>query len=197
MPAAQPVMGIAATLFQEEGGIKMDVYLIEDQSSLSLTYSTMLKKLGYSVTCFDCPEEFFGYFNSAAYQPPALAILSDVLMPEASGYDLMHQVRQRYPTQKFIIMSSTPEEDHQGDYACMYFCKPVSMERLGAAMALLQQCKLCEAQGRGIDDEPCREADDRDAFFAGDKSVDDWQCPQKTNDSKPSARPDSSGGSPG
>jgi DNA-binding NtrC family response regulator len=189
MLATQPVIGITTTLFQEEGGIKMDVYLIEDQSSLSLTYSTMLKKLGYSVTCFDCPEDFFGYYRSADYQPPSLAILSDVVMPNASGYDLMHEVRQRYPQQKFIIMSSTPEEDHQGDYACMYFCKPVSMERLEAALALLQQCKLCEAQGRKIDDEPCREADDRDSFFAGNKAADDWQCPQKANDSNPSASP--------
>jgi CheY-like chemotaxis protein len=105
------------------------------------------------------------------YQPPRLAILSDILMPGGSGYYLMHEVRKDYPQQKFIMLSATPMEEHGGDFACMYFCKPVSIERLQAALALLEQCVMC---GQECAPQQCEEVDDREQF-----PVQDWQCPQQ------------------
>lgn len=149
----------------------MDIYLVEDQPSLSLTYSAMLTKLGYSVEAFSCPADFLAFMQGGRYQPPRLAILSDILMPGGSGYYLMHEVRKDYPRQKFIMLSATPMEEHGGDFACMYFCKPVSIERLQAALALLEQCVMC---GQECAPQQCEEVDDREQF-----PVQDWQCPQQ------------------
>lgn len=149
----------------------MDIYLVEDQPSLSLTYTAMLTKLGYSVQTFFCPADFLAFMQSGRYQPPRLAILSDILMPGGTGYFLMEYVRNQCPQQKFILLSGTPDEEHGNDFACMYFCKPVSMERLQAALALLEQCVMC---GQECAPQQCEEVDDRELF-----PVQDWQCPQQ------------------
>ncbi|BFM18239.1 hypothetical protein R50073_44220 [Maricurvus nonylphenolicus] len=150
----------------------MDVYLVEDQPSLSLTYSAMLTKLGYSAQTFSCPADFLDFMQSGRYQPPRLAILSDILMPGGSGYYLMSEVRKEYPQQKFIMLSATPMEEHADDFACMYFCKPVSLERLQAALALLEQCVMCGQQGLS---EQCEQVDDRQVF-----PVEGWRCPNQS-----------------
>ncbi len=81
---------------------KMNVLLVDDDPSLRQLLTAVLEKLGYTVrTAHD------GFSALAAIRAAVPEILlSDLYMPEMSGFELLSVVRRRYPGISVIAMSS-------------------------------------------------------------------------------------------
>jgi len=66
-------------------------------------------------------------------------VLSDVMMPDINGLQLLRRLRERDPTLPVVLMSAVPTEEvarqaHKlGAFA--YLAKPVTLELLGATVA--------------------------------------------------------------
>jgi len=149
----------------------MDIYLVEDQPVLNMTYVAIIEKLGYSIKSFSCPNDFLEFMGSDGYKPARLAIITDLLMPEKTGYELMCEVRKAYPDQKFIIVSSTPEQNTGSDLACMYFTKPMRVEDFEFGLKAILRCLHCP---HNVGYAKCNLIDNRDNF-----NISDWHCPHR------------------
>ena len=148
----------------------MDIHIIDDDSSTLFRYSSIAKNSGFSSASFDSAEDYLLAMRRDGYQPPKL-ILSDIEMGAINGYELIHEVREKYPNQRFVINSSTPSIQNRDDYACLYFLKPISTEKLQSLFALISSYMQCEVYpdckcGRACID------DDRAQF-----NVIGWTCP--------------------
>jgi FixJ family two-component response regulator len=86
-------------------------HVVDDEEIMRKVLVGMFKSFGFEVRAFGCPSEYIEHMNAPEYKSPT-AIFSDVQMPNVNGYDFMHLVRQVNPTQKFVILSGTPEIEH-------------------------------------------------------------------------------------
>jgi CheY-like chemotaxis protein len=92
----------------------------------------MLSTLGYTVLAAAMPTEALRL--SAAQTGPLQLLITDMVMPEMTGPDLAHHLRQRYPDLKCLFISGYASDDisHQRVYAegTYYLQKPFVMNDL-------------------------------------------------------------------
>ncbi|MGD0485234.1 MAG: PAS domain S-box protein [Gemmatimonadales bacterium] len=108
--------------------------LVEDNDSVRRTFQRLLSGLGYQVSAVESAEE--------AEVVPAVApfdlLLTDVLLPGASGGELARRLRARWPALAVVFMSGYAEDELiRGDVAAgggTYLQKPVDIEALGRAV---------------------------------------------------------------
>jgi len=148
----------------------MDIHVVDDETIVRTLIAEMVRGLDYQSMEFSSPEHYLEYMNSIDYTPPKMAILSDVMMPNMSGYELMNAVRKRYPRQRFIICTGTPEQATLENFACFYLVKPLRLEDL---KKILQAIYLCNRNGPHPDTYKCASIDDRCQFGIGE-----WKCPR-------------------
>ncbi|MES0371479.1 MAG: response regulator [Mariprofundaceae bacterium] len=143
-------------------------HIVDDEKMVRDIFLQIFLSFEFKALAFGSPFEYFKYMNRDDYQSP-IAIFSDVQMPDMSGYDFMHQIRQIHSTQKFVILSGSPEIEHiRKNLACMYLCKPFTADSLKEAINLLIQCdKRCETEKMEITFN-----DDRSLF-----DIKEWTCP--------------------
>ena len=84
----------------ERGGT---VFLVEDEEGVLLTVKMMLEELGYSVLAADCPAAALELYPQHAGEIDV--ILSDVVMPQMSGPEMVDQLRRGFPDLKAVYMS--------------------------------------------------------------------------------------------
>ena len=110
------------------------VLLVEDNESVRRTFQRLLSGLGYQVSAMESAEE------AEALRPiaPFELLLTDVLLPGASGGELARRLRARWPGLAVVFMSGYAEDELiRGDVAsggAMYLQKPVDIEVLGSAV---------------------------------------------------------------
>jgi signal transduction histidine kinase/CheY-like chemotaxis protein len=76
---------------------------VDDEEALVLLTGRFLRKLGYRVTGFTDPHEALRAF---AAQPNDFdAVITDIMMPSMSGFDLVREVRQRRPDVPIVVTS--------------------------------------------------------------------------------------------
>ena len=148
----------------------MDIHIVDDEEIMRSLYAGMMDALNYTAQLFTGPDHYLEYMASTDYLPPKLAILSDVQMPVMSGYEFMCAVRKRYPHQRFVIVTGSPEVPTQDEFACFYLLKPL---RLAKLEKVLQAFSLCNEKGAHSDVIRCASIDDRCAFC-----VNAWKCPR-------------------
>lgn len=87
---------------------ELHVYVIEDDSDLRLQIVTTLKQVGYYVHDFSCAEDFI---RENFHESPSV-IVTDMVLPGASGLQLIQQVRQAGIDTPFIYISgdSSPNQ---------------------------------------------------------------------------------------
>lgn len=105
------------------------VLLVEDHADTAITLSRLLAKLGYQVKTA----------NSAALalelagDEPFDILLSDIGLPDATGYALMEQIRQQYQIKGIALSGYGMEEDIRKSRDagfCEHVTKPVNVEHL-------------------------------------------------------------------
>jgi len=137
-----PARGVAGEAAARSGGEARRIprgrgerlLLVEDNDSVRRTFRRLLSGLGYQVTAVESAEE--------AEALPALApfdlLLTDVLLPGASGGELARRLRARWPALAVVFMSGYAEDDIiREDVAAggaKYLQKPVDIEALGSAV---------------------------------------------------------------
>lgn len=141
----------------------MDIHIIDDDRATRLFYSKIARSFGFSSASFDSAENYLSSMLRDGFEPPFL-VLSDVEMPGIDGYQLLHEIRKHSPNQCVVITSGIPSSENGADIACLYFIKPVSINKLESLFDSIDQCTEC---GHHPDDCSSRRAcspDDRLLF---------------------------------
>ncbi|HEY3822921.1 MAG TPA: PAS domain-containing protein [Bryobacteraceae bacterium] len=109
------------------------VLLVEDEPGVRTLAETVLKKLGYKVMVADCGEKALEIWREKNGSVDVL--LTDVIMPQMSGGDLAHKLRQMNPRLKVLFMSGYTD-DMLASYGIMagetqLLQKPFTADALG------------------------------------------------------------------
>ena len=118
----------------------MDIHIIDDDAFVGDLHSNIAKSVGFSAKTFSCPDTYLKYMTSSEYSPPLLAILTDMEMPEMSGYELMEKVRGINPDQRFVVITGAPSIVPGIERACFYLEKPTSVRKLRMVFEALSKC---------------------------------------------------------
>lgn len=84
------------------------ILLVEDDDSLLMLASIMLKKQGYTVLAARTPDEALRIFEQN--QDNIQLLLSDVIMPSMSGCELAHKIATMRPDIKLLLMSGYTDD---------------------------------------------------------------------------------------
>lgn len=84
------------------------VLLVEDEPGVRALAETVLKKLGYKVLVADCGETALRIWRERRGAIDVL--LTDVIMPQMSGGDLAHKLREMNPRLKILFMSGYTDD---------------------------------------------------------------------------------------
>lgn len=127
------------------------VFVIDDDDFIVELHSTLLRSAGLEVRCFTHARTFLKRYR----QGPCECILTDLRMPEISGFELYQALAERQIDTPVIFITghadvpSAVEAMRQGAFD--YVTKPVHgaklLERVQAALAL-SQSRYAEAQVR-------------------------------------------------
>lgn len=82
----------------------LDVLIVDDERDISLMMARFLEKSGYSVECALNGQTALKLLR----QRPVLLVVTDILMPEVDGYELIMQLRQSPHRPRIIAMSGNP-----------------------------------------------------------------------------------------
>jgi len=140
-------------------------HIIDDEKVLAEMIAEILESIGFQVMAFSNPLTYLDYVNSASFTEP-LAIFTDMKMPQMGGYRLIHEVRKRFPKQKFVVISGERgSEKPIGKAACHFITKPFQPQFLIDTARAIQQCSMYHPTTEFLDD-PVTET-----------GADSWQCP--------------------
>ena len=82
------------------------VCIIDDDESVRMATTCLLRSLGHVVRTFASAEEFL----SSPYLDEASCLIVDVNMPRMSGLDLQSRLREKGRTLPIIFVTAYPEE---------------------------------------------------------------------------------------
>ena len=84
------------------------VLLVEDEPGVRALAETVLKKLGYKVLVADSAQAALGIWSER--QGSIDILLTDVIMPQMSGGELAHRLREMNPRLKILFMSGYTDD---------------------------------------------------------------------------------------
>lgn len=110
------------------------VLLVEDDLAVQKIYSTMLRRLGYTVICGSNGDEAL---RIAGVHPEICLVITDVVMPLMSGTDLAGEIRHILPRAKIVLTSgyaSEPVETSGALRGTPFLPKPLSRDILASTL---------------------------------------------------------------
>ncbi len=117
------------------------ILVIEDEGGVLMYVTAVLQDAGYTVLQSNSPNEALRIFDENA--DSISLILSDVIMPEMSGFDLIKRLKAKKPELKAICVSGYSEDllNKRADieYDIQIINKPVSPTELLAALNRLKK----------------------------------------------------------
>lgn len=145
LPAAEAVQARPAAVADAAPGLspptrpagaerqKVSVLLVEDEASIRLLASRVLKRQGYDVVDTDSGE---AALKLLAADGAIDLLLSDVVMPGLDGRHLVRLARERRPQLRVMLMSGYAEHEVGADIGATTFLqKPFSVAELTNAVA--------------------------------------------------------------
>jgi CheY-like chemotaxis protein len=110
------------------------ILLVEDHLDTQRAFATILKSWGHTVSTSDSAASGLSFLEDREVD----VILSDIGLPDQSGYDFIAEARRRRPRAAAIAVSAyfTPADTDRGRDAGfdMYFAKPVDLLSLQIAL---------------------------------------------------------------
>ena len=123
-----------ATVPAETGAAPWHILLVEDHADTAKSFARLLRNRGYRVTIAGDVRSALAL--AAAHQFDVL--LTDLGLPDATGYDLMRQIRELYPIPGIALSGYGMEEDtrrcREAGFS-VHLIKPVRISQLEAALA--------------------------------------------------------------
>jgi len=125
------------------------ILVVDDQPSFRYLVTDYLSSAGYAVVGVENTKVAMEELSRRPYD----LILSDLIMPESSGIDLMHQVHDRWPDLPFILVTGHGTIENavaaMKDGAKDYLLKPLCRDELLLIVErTLEHAKLKEDVGR-------------------------------------------------
>ena len=106
------------------------VLLVEDHEAVRRTFERLLGGLGYAVTAVESAEAVDQLSDHPGFQ----LMLTDMMLPGASGAELAERVHDRWPDLRVVFMSGYTEDEvirqRAASGAVRYLQKPVDLETL-------------------------------------------------------------------
>lgn len=129
------------------------VLAVDDQSYFRTFLADLLAELGYEVRTATGAEEALHLLE----REPFDVVLTDLVMPEVNGVELVQRIRERWPAQEVVVVSGV------GDVATAveamklgvtdYLVKPVDRQALDASLAqILERRRLREEHRRLVEE---------------------------------------------
>lgn len=117
----------------------LTILLAEDEESIRLFVQQLLAKAGHSVTAVGSAREAGEHLQRQAFD----LVITDILMPDGDGIDLITEVKKRQSRARILAMSGGGRYLEGGDYlklatglgAHTAIMKPFTWEQLQAAMS--------------------------------------------------------------
>jgi CheY-like chemotaxis protein len=118
--------------------------IVDDEPSIRLSLSNVLTELGYRVRC---AQDGFSALHEMRNEVPDL-LLTDLNMPNMSGFELLSVVRRRFPSIRTIAMSGSFSGDEvpSGVAADGFYQKGSSITALLRIMKALPQIERSTVQ---------------------------------------------------
>jgi FixJ family two-component response regulator len=115
-------------------------HIIDDEETLCALAVELLATAGYQAIAYSNPVEYINYVRSGDYVSP-MAIFTDIQMPEMSGYELIGNVREKFPEQRIVIVSAYDGCNKASrKKACHFLPKPYSLEKFIAMADAIVRC---------------------------------------------------------
>jgi PAS domain S-box-containing protein len=109
------------------------ILLVDDHTDTVDTLGALLRQLGYDVVCAETAQAA----RQLADQSKFDLVVTDIGLPDASGHDLMRDIRARHSIPGIALSGFGMEEDLEKSRAVGFIdhlIKPVNVERLQAAL---------------------------------------------------------------
>lgn len=110
-------------------GSKNKVLVVEDDYATSKLLSNYLTKWGYEPTIVNSAKQALNIIESQQF----LAVLMDIILPDANGFELLKQLRENPGTRHTPIIVCSVEAEQQKAFmmgAVEYFVKPINYKYL-------------------------------------------------------------------
>lgn len=125
----------------EAGAVPGNILLVEDEQSLARAYSRTLKLHGLEPTWVSDATSALTELRQRSYD----VIVSDIMLPDHSGLDLLRHVRNSDPDLPMVLVTGMPNLDSAIDAVALgafrYLVKPVSNDRLIGCIAQAQRTR--------------------------------------------------------
>jgi PAS domain S-box-containing protein len=113
--------------------VHLRILLVDDHTDTVNTLGALLRHLGYEVVCAETAEQA----RTLAEQSKFDLVITDIGLPDASGLDLMRDIRARQSIPGIALSGFGMEEDLEKSRAVGFvdhLIKPVNVDRLQAAL---------------------------------------------------------------
>lgn len=150
LPLTDPALLVESRLSANESETPLpnfQILVVDDNHSAAYLLSRLLEKLGQNVRVAHSAAE--GIEALTTFRPDIL--ISDIAMPDESGYDLARRVRDVGPTKKPILIALTgygQESDRQAALAAgfdLHLTKPIGLPALKNLLATLSRADGTES----------------------------------------------------
>lgn len=114
-------------------GRRLRLLVVEDHIDSAELLAELLQHYGHTVRIATTVSDAMAIANEQTFD----VVLSDVGLPDASGYDLMQQLRDRYAMKGIAMTGSGRASDIEAGRAAgfaVHLTKPVSLRRLQQAL---------------------------------------------------------------
>jgi EAL domain-containing protein (putative c-di-GMP-specific phosphodiesterase class I) len=125
----------------DAGAMPGNILLVEDEQALARAYSRTLKLHGLEATWVSDATSALSELRQNNYD----VIVSDIMLPDHSGLDLLRHVRNSDPDLPMVLVTGMPNLDSAIDAVALgafrYLVKPVSNDRLIGCIAQAQRTR--------------------------------------------------------
>jgi len=144
-------------------------HIVDDTKVLGQLLTEIIEMFGDSALWFSSPIDYLTFVKSPEFEAPT-AVITDVHMPEMSGYKMMKMVLDIFPDINFAVISGEANiESEYKDLACMYLAKPFEAQNIEL---MIEKFSRCNNEGASVQI-GCAEFGDRVYF-----GVDRCPCPK-------------------
>jgi len=111
------------------------ILLIDDDAAVLEVVSLMLATDGHDVSTASSGPAGIARLDAG---PPVDLVLTDLAMPDMSGWDVVRAVRRRWPDVRVGLVTGTPQYlEEQQEAVDLLVLKPVDLDTLRRAIATL------------------------------------------------------------